>query len=172
MTVPAVVALGRGRRPAVALLLLRSFRTGSNATVVLGAAIGVLGDRFDDRTAEEFTTVSGFFRALLTPLMVLAVGLAMRTLVGPVAYLTALLVVTADHGDVVPTSDSRGRFSRSRDRLRLAGAYRSLRWTLAVKREATGRLGRLGRRLFALEVVMNILLGLAVVALILSIGAG
>jgi hypothetical protein len=168
VTVRADVALGRGRAAAVLVLLLRSFRAGSIAVILVGIAVAVPAGRLNEATTAQLTTVNGFVEALLTPLVVLAVGLAMRLLVAPVAYLSALFVVMSDHGDVVPASDPRSRFARLRDRTRLGRAYVSLRWTLAVRAEAIERLGPLGRSLYVLEIAMYTLIGVSVLAVILS----
>lgn len=168
VTVRADVALGRGRGAAVLVLLLRSLRACSFAVILFGIAIGILAGRFDDASTEQLTTVNGFANALLTPLVVLAIGMAMRLLITPVAYLAALLVVIRDHGDIVSRCDARSRFARLRDRARLARAYLSLRWTLAVRAEAIERLGPMGRSLYVLEIAMYTLIGFAVLAVVVA----
>ena len=168
VTVRADVALGRGRAAAVLVLLLRSLRACSLAVILFGIAIGMLAGGFDEATTAKLTTVNGFVHALLTPLVVLAIGMAMRLLIAPVAYLAALLVVIRDHGDVVSCCDARSRFARLRDRARLARAYLSLRWTLAVRAEAIERLGPVGRSLYVLEIVMYTLIGLSVLAVVVA----
>jgi hypothetical protein len=168
VTVRAEIALGRGRVAAMVVLLLRSLRAGSFAVILAGIAVALRADRLNEATTARLTTVSGFVEALLTPLVVLAVGLALRLLVTPAAYLTALGVVLRDRGDVVSSSDSRSRFARLRDRARLARAYVSLRWTLAAREEAIKRLGPVGRSLYFLEIAMYTLIGASVLAVILA----
>ncbi len=164
--VPAAVVLGPDRRSALVLLVLRLLRSGSVALILVGAVVAVAFGRLDEESTAELVTLDGLVRALATPLVVLAVGIALRILVSPLASLAALAVVGVHRGEVTPRTERRSRFTRWRDRLRIVGGYRSLRWTIAVKHEAVDRLGATGRLLSWAEVGIWVVDALAVVAFV------
>lgn len=165
-SVPAAVVLGPGRRSALIVLVLRLMRAGSITVILAGAAVASAFGGLDEETAGELASVGGLVRALATPLMVLAAGIVLRLLVGPLAYLAALAVVGIHRGEVTPSDERRRPFTRWRDRLRVVGGYRSLRWTIAVKHEAVDRLGATGRLLSWAEAGIYVADVVAVLALV------
>jgi hypothetical protein len=165
--VAAPLALAPGTGDATGVLLLRCLRTGSILLVVAGVAVAV-ATRSEDRI-DEATSPDTLLPALATPLAVLAVGVVLRVLVAPIAYgAAALFVVRADR-HVTRPDDRRSAWHRLVDRTRLAGSYRALRWTLAVRDEAVDRLGRRGRVLDTAATAFSVLTGVAAVGVVVAV---
>lgn len=162
---PAAAVLGRGRAAAFGLLVLRVLRTGSITLVALGIVVAAAVGRLQEASTAELATIAGLAHSLVTPLAVLAAGIVLRFLIGPVALLLAAVTVGTTRVAVRPTRERRGRFAHWRDRYRAAAGYQSLRWSVAVKHEAVDRLGPAGSALALLEVALWVLTGLCVVAL-------
>ncbi len=163
------ITLGAGRVRVLALLVLRSLRIVGWLLIAVGVVVAVASGRFDEDNVVELTTVEGFVRAFFTPLVVLAAGFGIRLLVAPVAFLVALEVVASSGADVV-CPERRSSFARLRDRLRLASAYRGLRWTVAAKYEAVDRLGPVGRTFRLAEVVLWVLVGVVAAGFVVMAG--
>ena len=163
-------ALGDGPGGPVPLLLLRCLRTATLVLITAGIGVAVLAGRDDDLST--IGTPSGLLRSLVTPLAVLAAGIVLRLLLTPLAYLSALAVVLGAGADVVPDDDRRATPTRWSDRLRVANAYRSLRWTSAVKDRAVTEAGGAGRALRVAEDVLRVLIGVAAALTLVAIALG
>ncbi len=164
--VDAASALAPGAWDATAILLLQCLRTASILLVVAGVAVAVATgseDRMDEVTSPET-----MLHALVTPLAVLAVGVLLRLLLAPVAYALAAAFVVHDGRHLTREVDARSTWNRLVDRVRLAGAYRALRWTLAVRDEAVDRLGRRGQALDRAATVLRVLTGVALVGVVVA----
>jgi hypothetical protein len=141
---------------AVALLSLRVLRTTSLALISWGAAIATAFAGYDHLT-DRIATPSALLGSLLTPFAVLALGVILRVLVAPLAYFVSLVFIGVSSLDITSVNDRRGWWGKMTDRIRLAGAYRSLRWTNAVKDEAVASLGRPGMVFKGVEQVTSVL---------------
>jgi hypothetical protein len=161
----ADLAVGRGQVRAWTVLVLRALRAASILLIVLGVTISALTNRLQD--TEGLTTTSGLLAAATTPLAVLAAGIVLRLALGPLAFLAALEVVTRDGLDLgLSRPGRRSTWSRLSDRLRLASGVQSLRWTLAVRQEASTRLGPSGRVTVLLELGLRLASVAAAVAML------
>jgi hypothetical protein len=131
---------------AVALLLLWCLRSLSLLLVAVGACIGTTSGTIDS-LADGLATPGDVIRSLLTPLMVLVVGILLRATLAPLAWGLAFAFVLTRGADVAPTPSGRSLVNRWSERARLAGAFRALRWTTAVRDLAVTGSGTTGVRL-------------------------
>jgi hypothetical protein len=154
-------ALVLGPRDALVVLGLRLVRRTSLLVIPLGATVALLAGTSQDNLATRFTSISGFLDSLLSPLWLLAIGVALRVAVAPLAYLAAFVVAAVGPRDVRQTPDARGVWSRFNDLFRVAGGLRALRWTIAVRDEAVTLGGPFGRLLRRLERLLAWLIGVA-----------
>lgn len=165
--VHAAEAVGPGTWDATAVLVLRCLRTASILLVVAGVAVAVATGS-EDRM-DEVTSPDTVLHALVTPLAVLAVGVVLRVLIAPLAYALAAVFVLHDRRDVARPHDARSTWNRLSDRARLAGAYRALRWTNAVRDEAVDQLGPRGQLLDVAATVLRWLTALAAVGVVVAV---
>lgn len=165
--VDAVDGLAPESWDATAVLVLRCLRTASILLVVAGVAVAVATGS-EDRM-DEVTSPDTVLPALATPLAVLAVGVVLRVLIAPLAYALAAAFVLHDRRHLTRRHDARSTWSRLSDRARLAGAYRALRWTNAVRDEAVDRLGRRGQHLDVAATALRWLTALAVVGVVVAV---
>lgn len=158
------VALRSGLFDPAALLLLWCLRRMFFPLLWLGMILVTTGGRSDDITeagglAEymtSFESAGEFFGVLLSPLVGLIVAFGLRIAVASLAL--ALAYPLTRWND--PSDYAHGRRQRSRirlwwDRWYLTRAYRSLRWTWAVRQVAAVRLGETGRLLTSCDPVLR-----------------
>jgi hypothetical protein len=126
----------------------------------------------DEALADELDTPEGLIRSLATPLALLAIGVLLRLLVTAAALSLAAALVVGVGLDVRSEVDQRSILRRWFDRARIAGGYRSLRWTWAVRDEAVYRLGTRGRWLARTDAGLRIVGLLALAAFLVVAGSG
>ncbi|NNU26360.1 hypothetical protein [Isoptericola sediminis] len=161
--------LRAGTGDAATLLVLRAMRRAVWPLMVLGLAVALSSG---DLTAEELdqltnpvelTDPSRLWALVLSPLVVLAAGLALRLVVN----LTALVVsAPLARGAWVAGTEATSRWRRLMDLTHLSAGYRSVRWSYAVQREAVARCGLLGRQLALAETLGRIALPVSVAVLL------
>lgn len=158
-------ALRPGRRDAVIVLLLWAGRRAFWPLLLLGFTVAVAAGRLTEETAVGLSTPADLLRALLSPLAGVALAILLRIAVAWLALAAAWPLSRW------PTEKSHRswpqRYRDGIDRLRLAQAYRSLRWTWGVRAEAIERAGVLGRRLSWAVPISTVLAALAVVVFVI-----
>lgn len=139
-------AVRPGRLDPVTLLVLWVFRSATPTVLIAGLIYArlVSGRRFD--SLPQVTTPAEAWRVLLSPYAGIAIAVALRFLVAIGALGLAYPLSRRATGSAIGP-DLRRPFTVWADRLHLARAYRSLRWTTTVRNHAAGRLGRWGRAL-------------------------
>ena len=144
--IPPESALRPSPHDATALLVLRALRR----SFIPLFALGLIGAwSTGDYTAagfEALTSPEEWFSALLSPLAGFALAVLVRVGVSGLALLLALPQVPG-----AGVGLGRRRWRAWVDRLQVAKAYRTLRWTWAVRAAAIERLGPRGRRLAVAE---------------------
>ena len=144
--IPPDAALRGSPQDAAALLVLRALRR----SFIPLFALGLIGAwSTGDYSASGFAALSSpeeWFSALLSPLAGFALAVLVRVGVSGLALLLALPQVPGSGVGL-----GRRRWRAWVDRLQVAKAYRSLRWTWAVRAAAIDRLGTRGRRLAVAE---------------------
>lgn len=153
---------------ALGLLLLRCYRSLSLVLIGLGSCIAVWSS-WVDNVADDFATPQGLLHALVTPLAGLALGLAARISVTPLAWGLAWIFVLVTNPAMVPPPKHDTAWSRLMDQARMASAYRPLRWTTSVRDAVVASLGRTGTILLYADATLRVLAGLTLVLLLLSV---
>ncbi len=146
-------ALRPNRQDATAVLVLRALRRSTIPLVALGL-IGALTT--GDHSTAALATLTGpseWWATLRSPLAGLALAVVVRVGVSVAALLLALPRVPSE---TAGRPGLRARWHAWVDRLQVARAYRSLRWTWGVRAVAIRRLGVRGRRLALAEPAMQI----------------
>jgi hypothetical protein len=154
---------------AVGLLLLRCYRTLSLVLIGLGSCIAVWS-RSIDSVEEGLTTAEGILHALVTPLAALALGIAVRISVTPLAWGTACIFAWVTNSEMTPPPRRNTWWNRLMDQTRMASAYRALRWTTSVRDAAVASLGRTGQVLLYTDLTLRVLAALTVVVFVVSVG--
>ncbi len=133
--------------------------------LIFGWATGQLQPSDVGRTGWD--SPDDLLRALVTPLAGIALAILIRVGVGLAALAAAWPL---SKWDQARTAGARGSlYRRAIDRWRLAQAYRSLRWTWAVREAAILRAGPLGRRLalaVPVSTALSVLLAVAFVVVL------
>lgn len=143
------VALRPGTADARVVLGLWCLRKSFLPLMWLGLSIAVLGfedaDAFNDRLA-GLADPGDVFASLLSPMAGVVVAFGVRIGVGLMALVSAYPFASAtSRADHLASSRVRGLLRLWWDRLYIARAFRSLRWTWAVRQTAAERLGQSGR---------------------------
>lgn len=142
-------ALRSGDADARLVLLLWCLRKSFYPLLWLGLSIAVIA--FDDVNAlnRRFASLSNpseVVASLLSPMAGVVFAFGVRIVVGVLALVSAYpLTKATTRADYTAVSRTGGFFRLWWDRLYMARAYRSLRWTWAVRQFAAERLGRWGR---------------------------
>lgn len=170
------LALREGRTDAIVLLVLWCLRRAFLPLLFLGLAgaaiVLVLIRREDvlsvtDRLG-EIDGVGDYVAALLSPFAGVVAAFLLRILVGIGAFAAAFPLSLRRTSHHYPDRRRTGRaFRLWWDRIYLTRAYRALRWTWVVRREAARRAGRAGSVLLACDPVLR---WVSVVALVVFIG--
>ena len=146
---------------ATALLVLWLLRSAVPALLIVGVAYAwvVTETRFE--SIPDVTTPGQAVRVLVSPFVLVGIGIILRFLVGVAALVLAYPLSRRETGSSIGPGMPRRPFRVWADRLHLVRAYRSLRWTSSVRQVAATRLGRWGRvlswsgpALFVTDVVM------------------
>lgn len=165
------LAMRPGAGDAATILLMRCLRTSSYVLFAGGALVAWLTDRFEDLAADDLQSPAGLARSLTTPLAVVAIAIALRVLVTVLGFVFAAFCIAGTHAEIVG-ADERTRLRRLVDHWRLAGAFKSMRWTWAARNQAMERLGGRGLLLARIDTWLRILaITLAVVLLLLMFKA-
>jgi len=136
----------RDRFDATALLLLLWLLRSTVPALLLGGlryAWLVSETRFE--AIPQVTTPGQAVRLLLSPFVFIAIGIALRFLVGIAALVLAYPLSRRETGSSIGPGMLRRPFRIWADRLHLLRAYRSLRWTSTVRQLAATKLGQWGR---------------------------
>lgn len=159
--------LRAGRGDATTLLVLRVIRRAVWPLITIGAAVAWSNGESVADVIARMITPAQFIAAVLSPLMLLALGWALRIVVG-----FAGLVVAAPRaqGAWVAGTEATSQGRRFIDLAYLSAGYRSVRWSYAVQREAVRRCGLLGRQLALLETVGRVALPVAIAVLVWVVG--
>ncbi len=162
-------ALQPGRFDATVLLLLWCLRKTSYPLLWIGIIGAMITGRFNENLVADLDTVGEILRAVLSPLVGIALALMVRVLVGILGFALAYPLSRSN----TSTDYAHGRRTRNsirlwQDRLHLTRAYRSLRWTWIVRAEAVTRLGDTGRRLALCDPVLR-WLGAALFIVLVSV---
>ena len=159
--------LRAGQADAVVVLVLWALRRAFWPVLLIGTSVALAADRLDAESLDELATPADLLGLLLTPLAGIAAALILRLGVSWLALLAAWPLSRWGDDDAPAT-----RWSAYRgwvDRWRLAQAYRSLRWTWAVRDEAIERAGVLGRRLALAVPISSVATVLAVIGFLVMV---
>ncbi len=161
-------ALRPGRFDAIALLILWAGRRAFWPMLLLGILVAFGLGRLEAENLAELTTPMELLHAVLSPLGGIALAFLTRLVVGWLALALAWPLSRwdrpPDHGHSLSV-----RWRDWVDRLRLAQAYRTLRWTWGVREAAIARAGAIGQRLgwaVPLSTIVTIVLWIALIAMV------
>lgn len=134
---------------------------------LIGAAIASRSGRIDAGSFDSFGEAAG---AVLSPAAGVILALGFRVLAALVGFVLAARVTRSTESVRRPFGSGWSeRISLLADELQVTRAYRSLRWTRAVRLEATARLGTTGQRFAAADRALaraNVALLVALVAVV------
>ncbi|WP_418277092.1 hypothetical protein ACNHYB_04025 [Isoptericola jiangsuensis] len=155
--------LRAGTVDATTLLVLRVLRRAVWPMITAGAAFAWVNGDFTAQSLEMMSSPQQFVAAVLSPLVLFALGWALRIVVN----LTGLvLAAPLAMGAWVAGTEAVSRGRRLMDLAYLSAGYRSVRWSYAVQQEAVRRCGTLGRQLWWLETVGRIALPVSIAVLV------
>ncbi|SDR85103.1 hypothetical protein SAMN04489860_0214 [Paraoerskovia marina] len=155
-----------GRFDPAALLFLRVFRRAVWPLLFIGAAIAWVSGEFTAQSLERLTSPAEFLGAILSPLVTLAVAIALRIVVN---FLGLLLATPLARSAWVPGHEARTWGKRMYDLGYLSSGYRAVRWSWAVQAEAVHRLGSVGLQLAFVELLGRILTPIAAAGFVLVV---
>lgn len=148
------VALRPGRLDAGALWAVYLMRKAFLPLAFLGALVLSLTGR-DGESLDGVDTVGEVLEAVRSPLVILLVAVTLRIAATVLGF---ALAYPLSHRAAMVMRSQVGRWSswgRWMDRLHVTRAYRSLRWTKAVRDVAAGRLGTTARPLRLVELALT-----------------
>ena len=142
-----------GQFDATALLLLWCMRKAFLPLLWIGLTVAVLTKRDDaslgdalEAEIEGLDSASEFWAALLSPFSGVLIALALRVVVGLFGFALAYPITRWNRPSDYARRGKVGSYVRLWwDRVYLVRAYRSLRWSWAVRQAAADRLGRRGQ---------------------------
>lgn|GEM_PF-2724104 len=158
--------LRAGRGDAATLLVLRAVRRAVWPIITVGAAVAVLNGEFTAEAISRITNPGQFFAVILSPLVILAAGWALRIVVNLAGLLLAAPLAQAAW---VKGTEATSRGRRLIDLAYLSAGYRSVRWSYAVQREAVHRCGMFGRQLAWVETLGRIALPVAIAVFVWAV---
>ncbi len=162
-------ALLPGRRDPLHLLVLWNARKSFWWVLWVGIIVAVIAGRSRDIDV-GFGTAESVVDRLLSPLAAVVLALILRVATAIAALVLADPLARGWEQDLPDRPRFLRRYGRLSDRLAVARAYRSLRWTHHVRAEAAARLGDTGRRLARVETAIDVAnLALIPVILILAV---
>lgn len=142
---PASVVLPEAFDPR-ALLSVWCIRKSVFPLIWVGIASAAVADRLDDVDIRNFDTFTEALQALVSPLAGVIVALAMRLASSILGAVLAYRVAGSVEAIRRPFESGHARAARALiDRVYVARAFRSLRWTKAARQVASGRIGPSGR---------------------------
>ncbi|HET9647959.1 MAG TPA: hypothetical protein VFP34_06980 [Microlunatus sp.] len=143
-----------GWADALGLLVLRLSRSLGLLLLVIGMIVGFATGALTAQTIDELRSPVAFLHALVTPLALFVIGLAVRAVVGFVALGLAFGVADSHY---LPVARRNRRIRGWSDRVQLCRAYRALRWTWAVRDAAVRRTERMGWTIAVAEQLARVL---------------
>jgi len=135
----------RGGFDAMALLVLWLLRSAAPALLLAGLSVAWVVSETRFEAIPAVTTPGQAVRVLLSPFALVAIAIGLRFLVDVAALVLAYPLSRRETGSSIGPGMLQRPFRVWADRLHLVRAYRSLRWTSAVRQLAATRLGRWGR---------------------------
>lgn len=159
----------RGRFDAAVLLVLWLLRCSVPALFLAGLSVAwvVTESRFE--TVPQVATPWQAVRVLLSPFGLVAIAVLLQFLVAIAALLLAYPLSRRETGSSMAPGVPHRPLRVWADRLHLVRAYRSLRWTSAVRQLAATRLGRWGRALSWSGPVLLVADGIMLITLVLVV---
>jgi hypothetical protein len=148
-------AIRPGRRDPLALLLVWFMRKSFYWMLGLGFVVAAMVGRVDE-VGDSFDSPGKFWDRLLSPLVVALAALVFRFLASQLGLLLAYPFARRHDELLEPRTNFGSGIGRFMDRLHVARAYRSLRWTHHVRQVAIARLGRTGARLARLDPILDV----------------
>jgi hypothetical protein len=148
-------ALRSGRRDPLALLVVWFVRKSFYWVLWVGITVGAVTTRTSD-IGIDLGSPSDAWTELLSPYAGVAVALILRLGSSFVALGLAYPLARRHYGGLEPQCGVGSGIGRRLDRLQVARAYRSLRWTHHVRKAAIDRLGRTGARLRRLDPMLDV----------------
>ncbi|BDZ41763.1 hypothetical protein GCM10025865_10620 [Paraoerskovia sediminicola] len=144
-----------------ALLVARIVRRSFYPALFVGLTIAWVTGTFTAETFDLLNSPGEYIAALLSPLVGIAIAIALRFLGIVLGFVLAFpLASSAWATGTAATS----RLRRTFDRINVTSAYAAIRWTWAVQQEAAARAGSVGRQLVRVELVLRVLTPVSVVA--------
>jgi hypothetical protein len=168
-------ALRPVRSDPLALLIVWFVRKSFYWVLFLGVLIAAALNRVDE-VGDTFDSAGTAAQRLASPLAAIVVALLLRFGSSFAALVLAYPLARDYERGLAPRTNVGKSIGTLLDRLKVARAYRSLRWTHHVRQAAVVRLGRTGRRLSRLDPILDVLnIGMFVAAfamLVLAVGDG
>lgn len=155
--------LGTHRRDWYLLLTLWCIRQASTNLLILGLIPPLLVGQLTDDLASQLDTPEELAGALLSPLALIAVAIVLRFAVGVTSLGLAFPLRVNGAFDPAATP-ARSPAMQAVDRLTLARGRGTLRWSWAVRRTASQRLGRRGTVLDAAGRLLTACLPVSIIA--------
>lgn len=167
--VPERLVLRAGRSDAAGVPTTWCIRRAAIPFVWLGVIGAAVSGRANDLEGIDLTGVDEVVSILSSPLAGFALAILLRVAANWFGLMIAYPLARTAEKDTRRAEGRRLPTTTLRDRLLLTRALRDLRWTTHVRRTAAERLGRTGRRLQALAVVLSAANPVLFVAAIVSI---
>jgi hypothetical protein len=151
--VPPEAALRPGRRDALALLVVWFVRKSSFWVLWLGIIVAIAGRA--DTIDLGIHSPDSVLDRLVSPLAGVVLAVLLRLAAAAAGLVLAYPLARAREVELAPRTYRGASVGILLDRLHVARAYRSLRWTHHVRQLAILRLGVTGRRLSRLDPIMD-----------------
>lgn len=164
-------AIRPGRRDPLGLLTAWFVRKSFYWVLGAGLIIAALTGRTDE-IGNSFDSPGAVWEHLLSPLVVVLLALFIRFASAMLGLALAYPLARAHDVDLSPRTNFGSGIGRWLDRLHVARAYRSLRWTHHVRQVAIARLGDTGARLGRIDPIMDIVnITMIVLAVVVAVAA-
>lgn len=144
-----------GRGDSLRLLSVWYLRKSFYWLMWLGFSVAAIIGHTNELDA-SFDSPSAFVDRLVSPLAVVFIALIVRFASAMLGIAIAYPLAKMHELDLAPRTNFGSTIGLYMDRLHVARAYRSLRWTHHVRQVAIRRLGRTGQRLGRIDPVMDI----------------
>jgi hypothetical protein len=154
--IPPEAALRPGTRDPLALLVLWFLRKSVYWMVGLGLIVAVVVTRSSDVTIGT-DSASEAWAELSSPFAGVMIAVLLRLGTSQAAIVLAYGLARSHYTELEPRTGFGSGIGRFLDRLMVARAFRSLRWTHHVRALALRRLGPSGARLARLDPVLDVL---------------
>jgi hypothetical protein len=172
LRIQPAAALMPGRSDSARLLAVWFVRKSFYWLFFGGYALGTWAAYANHATSEvdvDWTSPGSVEEALLSPWSAFVLALIVRFTAGWIALSLAFPLALAHEPSLSPRTSFGSSIGRFFDRLHVARAFRSLRWTHHVREVALGRLGSTGRRLGRLDPILDVVNLLSVIAAVVVV---